>query len=67
MIPERYLREGEKEGKRTLRGLEGVQQIEKLQLIIFVPTGNQQTREVVLAQAHLRRLRHLRQIVRYGG
>ena len=67
MIPERYLREGEKEGKRVLRGLEGVQQIEKLQLIIFVPTGNQQTREVVLAQAHLRRLRYFRQIVRYGG
>lgn len=58
---------GREEGREAFGGLEGVQEIEKLQLIIFVPTGDQQAREVVLAQAHLRRLRHLRQTVRDGG
>lgn len=70
-FPERWcLWEGERErgkGGQFRGSLEGVQEIEKLQLIIFVPTSDQQAREVVLAQAHLRRLRHLRQTVRDGG
>lgn len=48
-------------------GLEGVQEIEELQLIIFVPAGDQQAREIVLAQAHLRRFRYFRQAVRNRG
>jgi len=59
MIPERHLREN--------RGLESVQKIEEFQLIVLIPAGNQQAREIVFAQAHLRRFRYFWQTIRNWG